>query len=238
MKTRFYILSILLILTWQIIFAQKNKNRDSLFYKNYFNINVFQLSFRDIRVSYEFLIYKNYFIKATCGYKYCNDDSVMQEWTMMVVPGIVDAQEWYYAKLGVGHAYKFEYSSILYSSYLLLDFLYRYNTMEPKYRIHEVMKEEASFGSFRSSEMYVYGCNIIFGTKLIIFKNTSRLNSYLDIYIGLGLRYFDRTTITYAYKDGYVDVEDLIPTGSPDINQETRLMPTIHLGLRFGFAWK
>lgn len=236
-----FVLILLLFANNQTIFAQKEKTKNTLPYKNYFSFNTFQLMFKDYRVSYEFPISKRVLFKTSIGYKYGENDSLVEytgffgAFSIKEYPPI-QIQDWYYLNLGCNYLFRNE--NPLFQNYFAIDLLLRYNYVGKRYLVHIAPEDHYEWCKIQSNEMYIAGCQFLIGNKFFNTNVTKNFNTFFDLYLGLGVRCFYRKSQTFGAGYEHTNVYGLEINENPSIHDNYYVLPTFHLGLRMGFAWR
>lgn len=211
---------------------------------HYLSINISELVFRDVRVMYEWPHNNKYYLKAGLGFKpgirknTYTTDQFLSENTMYIFPAEITATEWYYIHLGINKAVK----KLLYNNvgnlYISADLLLRYNYHAPKYDVFWVGLEEKSETKFISLKKMTTGLILTAGEKKLFQLSSNRYRFFFDFYAGVGLRYAYGERINYAYGQGYVMIDNLQTIDPPEVSVINAIVPTVHLGLRTGIAFK
>lgn len=223
-----------------MVFADHFPTLDSTYLKRSLSINISQLAFRDVRISYEWPWKNRRLLNAGIGYKFgihgnqFSFEKWMNDYTYLY-PVERREQEWFYFTFGNSWYINRAFLN-LFVEYISIDFLFRYAYHDPVYYIWQPHKEEDSSISLKSLERVAAGISCTTGKKYFI-KISDKYSSYIKIYAGFGFRYHYQEILTYARIEGYAEIEDLIPYDTPIKNVYHIYMPTIHMGISFGLAF-
>lgn len=237
---KIFFIAFILTLNLQNVFAGSNNSPDSTYLKRSLSVNISQLLFRDIRVSYEWPWKNKRLLSAGIGYKFGihGNQFSFEKWMneyMYLYPVEIREQEWFYITFG-NSWYTNRAFLNLFVEYISIDFLFRYAYHDPVYYIYQVTKEEASYISLKSLDRVAAGINCTTGKKYFM-KISDKYTSFIEIYAGCGIRYHYKEWITYGRIDGYAEIEDLVLYDTPVKKVSNIFMPTVHFGIHFGLAF-
>ncbi|MFH2141949.1 MAG: hypothetical protein ABIJ97_05975 [Bacteroidota bacterium] len=238
---KYFLITLFLIQCLQIVFAREKIPPDSTYLKKSISINLSQLAFRDIRISYEWPWKKNRLLNAGLGYKFgiqgnqYSMDQFLNKHTLHIYPIELKEQEWFYFTFGNSWYINNSFLN-LFIDLLSIDLLFRYAYHDLKYYIWQVTQEESSYISLKSLERIAAGIKCTTGKKYFM-KISDKYTSYIEIYAGCGIRYHYIEWTIYARKDGYVEIEDLVAYDTPLKDVINGIAPTVHIGICIGLAF-
>ncbi|MBU0764095.1 MAG: hypothetical protein KJ607_04590 [Bacteroidetes bacterium] len=90
----------------------------------------------------------------------------------------------------------------------------------------------------RSKQKFVIGLRITWCRRYVLNYKARQICRFIDYYAGFGARYIFSHSITYGHAYGYAEIDDLIPSVPPLEEKRNMLIPTVHIGCRYGLAWK
>ncbi len=234
---KYFLIFFILYHTLQLSYAGFELKSDTANKKHFLKINTSQLLFKDIHLNYEWEYKQNRFLHTGLGYKFGiknNEYSTEQPLsgiTMFVYPIEITAEEWFYGN--IGHTW------FIRKQYLLsMDFLFRYSYHDPKYEFYWVSIEDYSETKLLSLRKIASGIRCTIGKKIYIYsKSTRKIQSFFEVFAGIGVRYHYKEWTIYAERGGRALINSLIPYSSPKMEYVNSFKPTLHIGVGFGLAW-
>jgi hypothetical protein len=196
--------------------------------KNSISLNLGQLYINELQLNFERFVARHESIVFTLGYKIprSSDKTYEAKRTPYNDILLMPFSNSYYLE----GAYKYYYSGKRFNtSYLSIGAFYRYSTYEDA----QISWHDPTFGSFGHYKTYKQtldaivhsmGLKLILGTYSPTLKIGSNSGIKLDIYGGISLR----------YKHIYLNR----PEPNTWNEHNFTLIPSVHLGLKAGFAWK
>ncbi len=217
---------------------------DTIFFKNYFSLNILSSYITELRVSYERFVFKRQSLKIEGAYQWATTDetekgiwSLVNQTRGMLIIGTNITNAKY-----ISLAYNYYFDSNRNRKTLL------YVTAEPyflyKYYENKYYREdfEYSSGNFfyikylQSEQKKIWGIKFLLGLKHLFFKTSNRTNLIYDIYTGLGIRYIDDLITRYSEYNDLFHKEIIYP--EPQKVYKYMWKPTFNLGIKIGIAWR
>jgi hypothetical protein len=224
---RLFLITILLLFN-SLCFAQELfKLR-----KNTISIHVTQLFVREIQLSYERKLTGKLSIEGTLGTRIHSKGGDYDTWKVPLGSWLNYEKKGGYMPFTpfangyiVALALKTNFTEHL---YLSINPFFRYNSFEKRILIVPDGGDRDKY-ILRSEEQFSLGTKLLFGVR--IFKNESAF--VVDVFSGVGVRNNWRTVTDYGESSN-----SLIQNFPEPVNSRTsRLLPSLHLGVKAGFRF-
>lgn len=90
----------------------------------------------------------------------------------------------------------------------------------------------------QSQSQKIPGLKVLYGLRMPVIKFSDRARIEADFFTGLGVRYKIMRTKEYGIDYLTKECAQITPFSEARITKERFLMPSLHLGIKLGIAWR